>query len=87
MIFFFFYHFYVVIVVLTLQVIARDEESGEEVSASVDIEVLQRGQAGESKNTHVDVWTHVNTHRIEAVPYRLHTAGLTSCGGAVSRDK
>ncbi|XP_005734273.1 cadherin-related family member 5 isoform X2 [Pundamilia nyererei] len=28
-----------------LQVIARDEESGEEVSASVDIEVLQRGQA------------------------------------------
>uniref|UniRef100_A0A3Q2V881 Cadherin-related family member 5-like n=1 Tax=Haplochromis burtoni TaxID=8153 RepID=A0A3Q2V881_HAPBU len=27
------------------QVIARDEESGEEVSASVDIEVLQRGQA------------------------------------------
>lgn len=27
-----------------LQVIARDEESGEEVSASVDIEVLQRGQ-------------------------------------------
>ncbi|XP_071358635.1 cadherin-related family member 5 isoform X2 [Trachinotus anak] len=28
-----------------LQVVARDEESGEEVSASVDIEVLQRGQA------------------------------------------
>ncbi|XP_054876777.1 cadherin-related family member 5 [Poeciliopsis prolifica] len=28
-----------------LQVIARDEESGEEVSASVDVEVLQRGQA------------------------------------------
>ncbi|XP_038134345.1 cadherin-related family member 5 [Cyprinodon tularosa] len=28
-----------------LQVIARDEESGEEASASVDIEVLQRGQA------------------------------------------
>ncbi|XP_055087523.1 cadherin-related family member 5 [Periophthalmus magnuspinnatus] len=28
-----------------IQVIARDEESGEEVSASVDIEVLQRGQA------------------------------------------
>ncbi|XP_029350689.1 cadherin-related family member 5 [Echeneis naucrates] len=28
-----------------LQVIARDEESGEEISASVDIEVLQRGQA------------------------------------------
>ncbi|KAM6895728.1 cadherin-related family member 5 [Xenentodon cancila] len=27
-----------------LQVVARDEESGEEVSASVDIEVLQRGQ-------------------------------------------
>ncbi|CAN9508392.1 unnamed protein product [Ophioblennius macclurei] len=28
-----------------LQVVARDKESGEEVSASVDIEVLQRGQA------------------------------------------
>ncbi|XP_017158464.1 cadherin-related family member 5 isoform X3 [Poecilia reticulata] len=28
-----------------LQVVARDEESGEEASASVDIEVLQRGQA------------------------------------------
>ncbi|CAL9682600.1 unnamed protein product [Knipowitschia caucasica] len=28
-----------------IQVIARDEESGEEVSASADIEVLQRGQA------------------------------------------
>ncbi|XP_069375943.1 cadherin-related family member 5 [Paralichthys olivaceus] len=28
-----------------LQVVARDEESGEEVSASVDVEVLQRGQA------------------------------------------
>ncbi|KAM8883907.1 cadherin-related family member 5 isoform 1-T1 [Synchiropus picturatus] len=28
-----------------LQVIARDEESGEEVSASVDVEVLQQGQA------------------------------------------
>nr|XP_046235491.1 protocadherin-15 [Scatophagus argus] len=28
-----------------LQVVARDEESGEEVSASVDIEVLQRGQS------------------------------------------
>ncbi|XP_070848734.1 protocadherin-15 [Chaetodon trifascialis] len=27
-----------------LQVVARDEESGDEVSASVDIEVLQRGQ-------------------------------------------
>ncbi|XP_044042606.1 protocadherin-15 isoform X2 [Siniperca chuatsi] len=27
-----------------LQVVARDEESGEEVSASVDIEVLQKGQ-------------------------------------------
>ncbi|XP_041820400.1 cadherin-related family member 5 [Chelmon rostratus] len=27
-----------------LQVVARDEESGEEVSASVDVEVLQRGQ-------------------------------------------
>ena len=32
---------------LTLQVVARDEESGEEVSASVDVEVLQRGQSGE----------------------------------------
>lgn len=31
-----------------LKVVARDEESGEEVSASVDIEVLQRGQAGET---------------------------------------
>ncbi|MEQ2199181.1 hypothetical protein XENOCAPTIV_026888, partial [Xenoophorus captivus] len=30
---------------LTLQVVARDEESGEEASASVDVEVLQRGQA------------------------------------------
>uniref|UniRef100_A0A3Q2DD72 Cadherin domain-containing protein n=1 Tax=Cyprinodon variegatus TaxID=28743 RepID=A0A3Q2DD72_CYPVA len=30
---------------LQLQVIARDDESGEEASASVDIEVLQRGQA------------------------------------------
>ncbi|XP_017295992.2 cadherin-related family member 5-like [Kryptolebias marmoratus] len=28
-----------------LQVVAKDEESGEEVSASVDIEVLQQGQA------------------------------------------
>ncbi|XP_037615759.1 uncharacterized protein LOC119482388 isoform X2 [Sebastes umbrosus] len=28
-----------------LQVVARDEESGEEASASVDIEVLQRGQS------------------------------------------
>ncbi|XP_039647912.1 cadherin-related family member 5 isoform X3 [Perca fluviatilis] len=28
-----------------LQVVARDEESGEEASASVDVEVLQRGQA------------------------------------------
>ncbi|XP_022067919.2 cadherin-related family member 5 isoform X2 [Acanthochromis polyacanthus] len=27
-----------------LQVVARDEESGEEISASVDVEVLQRGQ-------------------------------------------
>ncbi|XP_050933641.1 cadherin-related family member 5 isoform X2 [Lates calcarifer] len=34
-----------------LQVMARDEESGEEVSASVDIEVLQRGQAGEPQST------------------------------------
>nr|XP_040028968.1 protocadherin-15 isoform X2 [Gasterosteus aculeatus aculeatus] len=29
-----------------IQVVARDEESGEEVSASVDIEVLQTGQLG-----------------------------------------
>ncbi|KAJ0012729.1 hypothetical protein NQD34_017062 [Periophthalmus magnuspinnatus] len=34
-----------------IQVIARDEESGEEVSASVDIEVLQRGQASKHKLT------------------------------------
>ncbi|KAJ0056894.1 hypothetical protein NL108_000690 [Boleophthalmus pectinirostris] len=32
-----------------IQVTARDEESGEEVSASVDIEVLQRGQASKHK--------------------------------------
>lgn len=31
-----------------LQVVARDEESGEEVSASVDVEVLQRGQTGDN---------------------------------------
>lgn len=31
---------------LVLQVVARDEESGEEASAVVDVEVLQRGQAG-----------------------------------------
>lgn len=36
---------------LGLQVVARDEESGEEVSASVDIEVLERGQPGEDSNT------------------------------------
>lgn len=28
------------------KVVARDEESGERVTASLDIEVLQRGQAG-----------------------------------------
>ncbi|XP_068611630.1 cadherin-related family member 5 [Brachionichthys hirsutus] len=33
-----------------LQVVARDVESGEEVSASVDIEVLQRGQPGDDGN-------------------------------------
>ncbi len=39
------------ILILTVQVVARDEESGEEASASVDIEVLQRGQAGENNTS------------------------------------
>lgn len=38
-----------------LQVVARDEESGEEVSTSVDIEVLQRGQPGKLTNTQTAV--------------------------------
>lgn len=46
-----------------LQVIARDEESGEEVSASVDIEVLQRGQAGEHETwEHALKWTYKHTY-------------------------
>ncbi|KAM7378648.1 hypothetical protein PAMA_013523 [Pampus argenteus] len=36
-----------------LQVVAKDEESGEEVSASVDIEVLQRGQPVKADGLHL----------------------------------
>lgn len=40
-----------------LQVVARDEESGEEASALVDVEVLQRGQAGENDGHDLQVTT------------------------------
>ncbi|XP_041834087.1 uncharacterized protein LOC121635093 [Melanotaenia boesemani] len=43
-----------------LQIMARDEESGEEVSASVDVEVLQRGQTGEDG--------HMTTTAIKSLP-------------------
>ncbi|XP_072311030.1 protocadherin-11 Y-linked isoform X2 [Eucyclogobius newberryi] len=51
-----------------IQVIARDEESGEEVSASVDIEVLQRGQAvPPGKFTEEQFVRAIETHLTEVI--------------------